>query len=88
MVILGASYNDVDANCAFATKFGYPYKLLCDTEHTLGRAYGAEDPADPDYPRRISYLIGRDGRIVKAYATVKPAAHAAQVLADIAAHRA
>ena len=84
-MILGASYNDVAANCAFATKFGYPYKLLCDLEHTLGAAYGVDDPDDPGYPRRISFLIGPDRRIVKRYDPVKVASHAADVLADLAA---
>jgi peroxiredoxin Q/BCP len=83
-VILGASFDGVDANRAFAEKFAYPFKLLCDTDQQLGAAYGAVDPADPGYPRRISYLIGPDRRIVKAYATVKPATHPDQVLADLA----
>ena len=82
-MILGASYDDAAANRAFAEKFNYPFKLLCDTDHSLAKAYHADDPGDPGYPRRISYLIGPDRRIVKAYATVKPATHAADVLADV-----
>ena len=83
-MILGASFDGVEANRAFAEKFSYPFKLLCDTDQKLGLAYGASDPADPGYPRRISYLIGPDRRIVKAYDPVKPAAHPEQVLADLA----
>jgi peroxiredoxin Q/BCP len=85
-VIVGASFDSVDKNCAFAVKFGYPFKLICDTERTLA-SYGAIDPADPDWPRRISYLIGPDRRIVKAYQSVDTATHAAQVLADVARAR-
>ena len=81
-MILGASYDDTAANRAFAEKFSYPFKLLCDTDRTLAKAYHADDPADPDYPRRISYLIGPDGTIVKGYDPVKPATHPEQVLAD------
>ena len=81
--MLGASFDDVTANRAFAQKFSFPYKLLCDTEKTLGTAYGALDPAEPGYARRISYVIGPDRRIVKAYAKVAPAAHPDQVLADL-----
>jgi thioredoxin-dependent peroxiredoxin len=81
--VLGASYDGVVPNRAFAEKYGYPFKLLCDVDHAIGLAYGAHDAADPDYPARISYLIGPDRRIVKVYAMVSPADHAAQVLADV-----
>ena len=81
--MLGASFDTVDANRAFAEKLRFPFRLLCDPDRVLGSTYGALDPDDPPYPRRISYLIGPDRRIVKAYATVKPAGHAAEVLADV-----
>jgi len=81
--VLGASYNTVAENRAFAEKFGFPYKLLCDVDHALGPTYGVDDPADAGYPRRVSYLIGPDRRIVKVYDPVKVATHAAQVLADL-----
>jgi thioredoxin-dependent peroxiredoxin len=82
-VILGASFDSVEKNRAFAEKFNYPFKLLCDTEKTLA-PFGAIDPAAPDWPRRISYLIGPDRRIVKAYPRVNSSTHPAQVLADLA----
>jgi peroxiredoxin len=37
------------------------------------------------HAKRISYLIGPDGRIRRAYATVKPAEHPAEVLRDLRA---
>lgn len=80
--MLGASFDDVDKNRAFAQKLAYPFKLLCDPGKTLA-AYDCVDASDPDWPRRISYLIGPDRRIVKAYATVNPSTHPAQVLADV-----
>jgi len=86
-VILGASFDSVDKNRAFADKFGYSFKLLCDTEKSLA-SYGAIDPDDPEWPRRISYLIGPTGTILEAYAKVTVATHATQVLADIERHRA
>ena len=83
-MVLGASFDDIAANRAFAEKYSFPFKLLCDTDHKLGEAYGAKVP-DRDTPRRISYLIGPDRKIVKAYDPVKPAEHPAQVLADLPA---
>ncbi len=81
--MLGASYDSVAANRAFAENYQWPFKLLCDVDHAVGEAYGVDDPADPGYPRRVSYLIGPDRRIVKVYAVTDAAAHATAVLADV-----
>ena len=80
--MLGASFDDVAANKAFAEKFKYPYKLLSFTKAD-GQAYGAYSESEGDYARRISYLIGPDRAIVKAYPKVKPAEHPTHVLADV-----
>lgn len=84
MVVLGASFDDVEANRKFAEKFSYPFKLLS-FDKAQGEAYGAVDSKGSDFAKRISYLIGPDGTIVKAYDKVKPADHPTQVLADIPA---
>ena len=80
--MLGASFDDVAANKAFADKFKYPYKLLSFSTAD-GKTYGAYSESDGNYARRISYLIGPDRKIVKAYPKVKPADHPTQVLADV-----
>ncbi len=80
--MLGASFDDVPANKAFAEKFNFPYKLLSFSQAD-GKAYGAYDEGSAQYARRISYLIGPDRKIVKAYPKVKPADHPTQVLADV-----
>lgn len=82
--MLGASFDDVAANKAFAEKFKYPYKLLS-FDQASGTAYGAYDASIGNYAKRISYLIGPDRKIVKAYPKVKPADHPTQVLADVPA---
>ncbi len=84
--MLGASFDSVDKNRAFADKFGYLFKLISDTDKALA-SYDAIDPDDPDWPRRISYLIGPDRRILRAYPTVNTSTHAAEVLADVARAR-
>lgn len=73
----------MEENAAFAAKFDFPFPLLCDTAREIGMAYGACDTPDAEYARRISYLIGPDGRIRKAYASVKASEHPQQVLADL-----
>jgi thioredoxin-dependent peroxiredoxin len=80
--VLGASFDDVAANHAFADKFCYPYKLLS-FDKADGKTYGAYDDADGNYAKRISYLIGPDRTVVKVYPKVKPSDHPTQVLADV-----
>ena len=83
--VLGISFDTMEENAAFHDKFGFGFPLLCDIDRKIGLAYGACESADAEYPRRISYLIGTDGRVEKAYPKVTPAEHPAQVLADLAA---
>jgi len=61
--------------------------LLCDIERKVGMAYHACDAPDAGFARRISYLIGPDGRIARAYEKVRAAGHAAQVLEDLSTMR-
>jgi peroxiredoxin len=57
--------------------------LLCDTERTTATTYDIDDPTDPGYPLRVSFLIGPDRRIIKVYDVTDPAGHAADVLRDL-----
>ena len=63
-------------------KFTFPFPLLCDTSRAIGRAYHAEAEGK-DYPSRISYLIGPDGRILQAHAKVNPKTYPAEQLARL-----
>jgi peroxiredoxin Q/BCP len=81
--ILGASFDTAEKNAKFAEKFGFPFPLLCDTERKLGMAYGAADDASAGSAKRISYLIGKDGKIKKAYPKVNAAAHPEEILKDL-----
>lgn len=81
--VLGISFDTVEENKAFAEKFDFPYPLLCDMTREVGLAYGACKDTDAQYADRISYLIGPDQKILRAYATVDPAKHPEEVLADL-----
>jgi peroxiredoxin Q/BCP len=86
-VILGVSFDPPVKNAAFVQKFGFNFPLLSDEDRRLGLAYGAADAPDAPRARRVSYLIGTDGRVEKAYgfeAKMDAAAHPAAVLADLA----
>lgn len=48
----------------------------------MTKAYGV-DVTDSGRSSRKSVLVGPDGKVVKAYAAVKPAEHPDEVLADL-----
>ena len=66
-MILGASFDSVAANKAFADKFSFPFKLLSDVDRKLGMAYGASDGPSDKTARRISYLISPHGKITAVW---------------------
>lgn len=80
---MGISFDTVEDNRAFAEKFEFNFPLLCDTTRSVGLAYGACDSADAEYANRISYWIGPDGTVQKAYPNVDAARHPEEVLTDI-----
>jgi peroxiredoxin Q/BCP len=82
-VILGISFDTPAENQAFKAKFNFPFKLLSDRDRKVGLAYGATEPPGAGNARRISYLIGPDGKIAKVYDPVKPADHPDEVLKDL-----
>ena len=81
--MLGASFDGVDANAAFARKNGFGFPLLSDTDRKTAIAYGACSDVRAGYPNRVSFLIDEQGRIERVYDRVDPRDHAARVLADV-----
>jgi peroxiredoxin Q/BCP len=85
------SFDPPEKNRAFAEKFGFPYRLLSDVDKTAGEAYEtkrAPGEADPNRPKRRTYLIDPQGIIRKAYRVRDTAAHPDEVLRDLAPLRA
>ena len=79
-MILGVSFDTVDDNRAFAEKFQFPFRLLCDTDRKIGMAYGACDEPNASSARRISYVIGPDGKIAAVWRKVDVKQHVEEVL--------
>lgn len=80
---MGASFDSVEKNAKFAQKFAFNFPLLCDVDRKVGVAYGAAEDATASSAKRISYLIGKDGKIRKAYPKVNAAAHPEEILKDL-----
>ena len=61
-MILGASYDSEADNKKFAEKLSFTFPLICDTDRTIGTAYGAN--ADPQKgAQRVGVVIDGDGKI-------------------------
>jgi len=88
--VLGVSVLDSASKAKFAKKYALTFPLLADADHTMAERYGAWQQKSM-YGRkymgiaRITYLIGADGRVVRRWDSVKPAEHAAEVLAAVTA---
>jgi peroxiredoxin Q/BCP len=83
ILVLGASFDTVEQNAAFAHKNAFNFPLLCDTDRTLGLACGACTSPKDRYAKRVSILIDEAGKVMRCYDSVDPRDHAAQVLVDV-----
>jgi peroxiredoxin Q/BCP len=81
--VLGVSFDGVDDNRAFAEKFHLEFPLLCDTDRSIGMAYGACENTDDLYAKRIAYVIDENGKVQKAYPKVDAKTFPSTVLADL-----
>lgn len=81
--IVGVSFDDPATNAAFVAQQAFPFKLLSDTDRTLATAVGAADSRNQPTARRVSYLVGPDGKVLRVYASVTPSSHAQDVLGDL-----
>jgi peroxiredoxin Q/BCP len=82
--ILGVSFDEPATNEAFMKAEGFPFRLLSDQTRQLAVRVGAADSTSAPVARRISYLVGPDGKVRHVYASVNPASHAKEVLSGLA----
>jgi peroxiredoxin Q/BCP len=88
VTILGVSPDSSKTHTNFIAKHELPFTLLADTERDVLKLYGAwglKKMYGREYEGvlRTTYLIAADGKIAKIYEKVKPAAHSAEILADM-----
>lgn len=84
-VVLGVSLDSVDSHKDFCSKQGLNFKLLSDAQHRVTDAYGSlTNLGVLKFASRHTFVIAPDGRIAKAYTSVNPSNHSAEVLADLA----
>jgi peroxiredoxin Q/BCP len=83
-VVLGVSVDSVDSHKKFCAKEGLNFKLLADTEHKVSDSYGSlTNLGLVKFAARHTFLIDPTGKIAKAYTSVDPVKHSAEVLAEL-----
>jgi thioredoxin-dependent peroxiredoxin len=89
-VVLGVSPDSPKRHARFRDKYGLPFTLLSDEDHSVSEAYGVwveKSFAGKKYMgvERSTFVIGPDGTLQKVMRRVKPAEHAGDVLVTLAA---
>lgn len=77
IVVLGVSFDDETSHKAFTEKYGLPFSLLADTKGEIAQAYGV---AGEGYAKRVTFVIGPDGKLIHIDASVNTAQHADDIL--------
>ena len=86
--LLGVSPDGIDSHAKFKSKHALPFTLLADPDHEAAEAYGVWTERSM-YGRkfmgikRSTFVIAPDGTVAKAMRGIRPAGHAAQVLASL-----
>ena len=84
-VVLGVSPDSPAKHRKFREKYGLPFTLLADEDHSIADAYGVWGEKTfygKKYlgNNRTTFIIDEDGRIMKVFPDVKAEAHLDQVL--------
>ncbi len=83
--VWGISPQGAKSKARFRSKYGLPFALLADEDHTVATAYGSwiervKDGLASMRTARRTFLVDPEGRIVRTWETVTPEGHAQDVL--------
>jgi peroxiredoxin Q/BCP len=87
-LVLGVSTDPQTSHEKFVRKYRLPVRLVCDPDRKITESYGVwgeKQFMGVKYhgTHRVTFLVGSDGRIKKIWPQVRPAEHAAEVLAAL-----
>jgi peroxiredoxin Q/BCP len=85
IIILGVSPDTSKSHKKFKDKYNLPFPLLADTDHKVCELYGVwgrKQMMGKEYNGvfRTTFVIDREGKILKVFEKVKPSEHAKEVL--------
>lgn len=72
--IVGVSFDSAESHLKFITQYKLPFTLLADTDGKISDAYGVR-PAGKNTAKRVSFLIGLDGKIIHITDSGNPDIH-------------
>ncbi len=80
--VVGISKDSIESHGKFKNKYGLRFLLLSDPESSIIKKYGAYGNRGifGEGTLRNTYVIGKDGRIVKIFEKVSPKGHADEVI--------
>src|ERR1700690_736358 len=81
--IVGVSFDSADSHLQFIAKYKLNFTLLADPDGKIADIYGVR-MAGKNMAKRVSFLIGLDGKIVHITDTGNPDVHLAEMKAAIA----
>jgi peroxiredoxin Q/BCP len=81
--VVGVSFDTGNSHQQFIAKYKLNFRLLADTDGKIADAYGVR-AAGKNMDRRVSFLIGLDGKIVHVTDTGNPDIHFREMKAAIA----
>jgi thioredoxin-dependent peroxiredoxin len=73
--VVGVSFDSVDSHKDFVFKYGLNFPLIADTDGKIADAYAARKGPNQKMDRRVSFLIGLDGKIVHVTDSPSPDVH-------------
>jgi peroxiredoxin Q/BCP len=76
-MVIGVSPDDRVLHKDFATGEQLPFLLVSDTSGAIARAFGV--PTENGVTKRVTFVVGKDLKVMKVFADVVPEGHAAQV---------
>jgi thioredoxin-dependent peroxiredoxin len=80
VVILGASGDDMKLQQKFIDTHMLPYPLLADSKQELIKALGILSSPSGMTPKRVTFVVDKDGKIAKIYEKVDVNKHPKEVL--------
>jgi thioredoxin-dependent peroxiredoxin len=83
VAVIGVSFDSAESHQKFIAKHSLNFPLLADTDGKIADAYGVRMP-DRSMARRVSFLIGLDGKIAHVTDSPKAEVHLGEMTAAIA----
>lgn len=82
--VIGVSFDTAESHRQFREKYHLNFPLLADTQGKIADAYGARREPGKNMARRVSFLIGLDGKIIHVTDTPSADVHLSETKAALA----